>query len=181
MPRSFMTKPTSLRVSALGLLPGERRLADEALALDHPAEAGLERRVLLVDVVAVEGEARLEAQGVARAEADRLEARAAAAVEERVPQARRRSAACDEQLEAVLAGVAGARHVDVDARRSSRRRKVNGASSATGDRRSDCDQRDGARPLHREQRDAVGRVVDVADRARLLVEPARRPCRCWRR
>ena len=39
---------------ALGLLLGERLLADEALALDHPAEAGLERRVVLVDVVAVE-------------------------------------------------------------------------------------------------------------------------------
>ena len=46
-----------------------------AFAFDDPTKARFERRVLFIDVVAVEREARLEAECVARAEADRAEAK----------------------------------------------------------------------------------------------------------
>ena len=81
-------------------------------------QAGLHGRDLLGELVAVERHAGLEAQHVARAEAAGLEpfiAVVARAVRSK-GSARRRS---DEELEAVLTGVAGARD-----RSQARRRRV---------------------------------------------------------
>src|SRR5215475_12263407 len=51
------------------LLLTQRRRADEvAVELDRPAQARLERRVIVVEVVAVERQPRLEAERVARAQ-----------------------------------------------------------------------------------------------------------------
>ena len=88
-----------------GLALGAHRLgADEArVLLARPAEAGLDRAARLREVVAVEVEADLEAQRVARAEAGGRRA----AGDELVPD-RRGVVGRDEQLDAVLAGVAGA-------------------------------------------------------------------------
>ena len=92
------------------LLPAQHVVADELLLLpaDRPAEIGLEHGRRLVDVVAVEPHRRLEPQRVARAEAGGHDAGRFAGVEHRVPDAlgRRRR---HEHLEAVLAGIAGAR------------------------------------------------------------------------
>src|SRR6185503_17195142 len=91
----------------------ERRAADEVARcapVDGPAEAGLERRDRLVHVLAVEVHAGLETQRIAGAEAAGLHAR----LDERRPQRldmRRRQ----RDLEAVLAGVAGARDEVFDA------------------------------------------------------------------
>src|ERR1043165_1734739 len=79
--------------------------------LDDPAEVGLERRRGLVDVVAVEGHFRLEAQRVARAEAARLDVAGLDELAEDPLRLRRR----EVELEAVLAGVAGAGDDGIDA------------------------------------------------------------------
>ena len=104
-----ITKPTSLRVTPAAFCARSASRADEvaAVELHHPAEARLERRGLLVEVVAVERQPRLEAQRVARAQADRLAAGGAGRLEQRVPQ-RGGVLGVAEDLEAVLAGVAGA-------------------------------------------------------------------------
>src|SRR3712207_5206972 len=63
--------------------PAHRLGADEAgLLATRPAEAGRDRIVLLVEVVAIEVKASLQAQGVAGAQAGRLGARG----HQRVPQ-----------------------------------------------------------------------------------------------
>src|SRR5262249_10801921 len=72
--------------------------------LDDPPEARLERVRRVVDVVAVEGEARFEAERVARAEARRLEPEGLARGDERAPE-RGRVVPRTEDLDAVLAGV----------------------------------------------------------------------------
>ena len=78
--------------------------ADEAgVLLAAPAQPGLDRPAVGGQVVAVEVEADLEAQRVARAEADGR----GAGGENGVPH-RGRVRRVDEQLDAVLAGVAGA-------------------------------------------------------------------------
>src|SRR5439155_16633744 len=61
---------------SFGLLPHQRIAADEVTfaELDDPTEARLERCRLFVDVVAVEHQALLEAERIARPEADRHEA-----------------------------------------------------------------------------------------------------------
>src|SRR5262249_47327061 len=91
---------------ALGMLAGEGLTPDESASaeLDHPAETGLARRGRLVDVVAVQAQPRLQAQRVARAEATRFGAGARQRFEDRAGVGR-----LAEDLEAVLAGVAGAR------------------------------------------------------------------------
>ena len=77
MPRSSISKPTILRVDAVGLLLAQRVGADEVVLLpaDDPAQIRFERGRRLVDVVAVEAHAGFEAQRVARAEAARDDVR----------------------------------------------------------------------------------------------------------
>ena len=135
----------------------------------RPASSGV---VLVVDVVAVERQPRLEPQRVARAQADRLAARGAAASSSASHSAGgvRRVA---EQLEAVLAGVAGAgdpdRHArDVGvggeaeagaARRAAMlRQRLQRAAAAAGPWKA-------IRPVSRRG------VLDLAVGAALLVEP----------
>ena len=70
---------------AIGMLALEHPATDEVAALverDGPAERGFVRRHGFVHVPAVEVHARLQAQGVARAEPGRLHARG----EQRVPE-----------------------------------------------------------------------------------------------
>ena len=121
MPRSTISKPTSLRARPFCLLAREHVAADEValVELHDPAEVGLERGGGVVDVVAVERHLRLEAQRVARAEAARLHA----GVDE-LAQDARRVLGRDVDLEAVLAGVAGAR--------DDRRRAVDRAAGRSG-------------------------------------------------
>ena len=147
MPRPVITKPASLRVTPGGLLRAQRVAADEvgAVQLHDPAEARLERRGLVVEVVAVERQPRLEAQRVARAQAHGLAADGGGGLEQRGPTARAASPARAEDLEAVLAGVAGAGDPDRrrprprasarTAKRAQRRRAatvVSGASACCG-------------------------------------------------
>src|SRR5437764_10807839 len=89
------------------LLPDERVAADELALreLHQPAEVRLQWRRRVVDVVSVQRHPHLETQRVARAEPRR---RHAARTEQRLPD-RRCIAIVEVQLEAVLAGVAGAR------------------------------------------------------------------------
>src|SRR6266851_3957140 len=93
------------------LLLGLRdRLAPEELLVElaGPGETGLDGVRRLVDLVPVQRETRLEPERVAGPQADRLQALGLAGLEQRVPHARRVGAR-DEDLEAVLAGIPGAR------------------------------------------------------------------------
>src|SRR5690606_31138963 len=91
------------------LLALERAPADELalVELDHPREAGLERRALLVDVVAVQDVAHLEAERVPGAETRGDHALRLAHLEDATPE-RDRVLVRHVQLEAVLARVTGA-------------------------------------------------------------------------
>src|SRR5207237_80005 len=91
-----------------GLLLLERRLADEVALrkLHEPREICLERSDGFVDVVTVERHAHLEPQRVARAESGRSHL---AGGHEGLPDGKRR-VVVDVELEAVFAGVAGARN-----------------------------------------------------------------------
>ena len=85
------------------------RPADEVARLvqpDDPAQARFERVHGPVELVAVEGHAGLQAQRVAGTQPDRHEPDAPARLHQRVPQGRG-GVPRHEQLEAVLAGVAG--------------------------------------------------------------------------
>src|SRR6185436_17908557 len=74
-----------LASEAARLLVAQRLRAEElAVELDGPAQAGLERGVVVVEIVAVERQPGLEAQRVARAQADRQAARREV-VDERAP------------------------------------------------------------------------------------------------
>ena len=82
---------------------------DEGLVqLARPAEARLDRVGGLVDVVPIEREARLQTQRVAGSQADRLDPGLAPGRKQAVPH-RGRIGVGHEHLEAVLAGVSGAR------------------------------------------------------------------------
>src|SRR5439155_9001880 len=100
------------QLSRQRLLPNrvERLPADEVPLVEFgdPAEPRLERICGLVDVVAVEREARFEAERVARAEAGRLHPHRFAELEERAPKLRSVVPRA-EDLDAVLARVSGAR------------------------------------------------------------------------
>ena len=106
--------------AAAGAVPGHalQRCAAHEIAglveLDDPALAGLEGIRGPVELVAVERHAGLEAERVARPQAHRDHAAGPARVEERVPQLAG-AAVLDEDLEAVLAGVARPRHERRDA------------------------------------------------------------------
>src|SRR5580700_9742315 len=95
----------------LGIQPGQGGAADEIalLELDGPSEGAAVRVGVVVHVLAVEAQPRLEAQRVARAEAARDQSVARAGFQERVPEGRcvRR---VDVQLEAILPRVAGPRY-----------------------------------------------------------------------
>ena len=110
MPGAVISNPTSLRAQAGALLLVERRLADEVVFLpaDDPSQIGLEHGRGLVDVLAGQVHAGLEPQRVARAKADRHDAGVGACFENRIPHALGRCRR-NEQLEAVLARVAGSR------------------------------------------------------------------------
>ena len=103
----------------LALRPDDLRADEARVLLAAPAEAGLDRPAVLGQVVAVEVEADLEAQRVAGAEAD---GRGAASVS-----ASQTAVACSgamQQLDAVLAGVAGAGDEDVRRARDGQRRRA---------------------------------------------------------
>src|SRR5438874_4688296 len=103
-----------LALRSLGLLHGDHVAAREILVeLAGPPEARLDRIGGLVDVVAVEGEARFETECVARAKADRLDAVLGPGREQSVPD-RSRVGVRHKYFEAVLAGVAGAGDGRVD-------------------------------------------------------------------
>ena len=74
MPTRWRGAPCS-NWSRIAAAPGKSQRGAAALA-DHPGEAGLDRRGQLVDVVAVEAEARLQPQRIAGAEAGRRRPRA---------------------------------------------------------------------------------------------------------
>src|SRR5262249_51771911 len=86
-----LLEPDELPGKARRLDPDQRRLPEEVarlVELHDPAEAGLERVRRLVDLVAVERQASLEAQRVARAEPGGLEAERLARLDERAPELR---------------------------------------------------------------------------------------------
>ena len=95
----------------------ERVLADEvvlAVELDREADAGLERVDLVVELVAGEDQACLDADHVERLEAQRREAVRLTGLPDRVPD-RGPVVGVAEDLVAELAGVARARDHDRDA------------------------------------------------------------------
>src|SRR5438067_3681047 len=92
-----------------GLFRRDHIAPDEGLVqLARPAEARLDRVGGLVDVVPIEREARLQTQRVAGSQADRLDPGLAPGRKQAVPH-RGRIGVGHEHLEAVLAGVSGAR------------------------------------------------------------------------
>ena len=101
MPGPVKTKGTSF--SGLGSSRSASAPMKPVSELAAPAEPGLDRVAVLGEVVAVQVEADLEAQRVAGGEADRRHARSSRASHTAVGAVRR-----DQQLDAVLAGVAGA-------------------------------------------------------------------------
>src|ERR671937_1360702 len=91
------------------LSPGslQRRLADEVFAeADGPLQGGLERIGLCVHVHAVQPHPGLQPEGVARAQSRRLQPVTLARLEQRCPKPGSFGIAAEE-LEAVLAGIAG--------------------------------------------------------------------------
>ena len=150
--------------------------ADEArVLLARPAEAGLDRAARLHQVVAVEVEADLEAQRVARAEAGRRRA----ARDERVPD-RAGVAGRDEQLDAVLAGVAGAADErGAPATCGSTRGEALGQRAPSASAGDDLAR---ARALHGEHRVVVEAVGDLdVEAARRARGTTRGPRRGWPR
>ena len=118
----------------------------------------------MVDVVAVEGQSRLEAQRVARAEADRL----ATALHERLPDGDR---VCrrDEELEPIFTGVARAGGGDVHAGEfgigESEARHLGESAAAQA-----IAQLDRARALHGDEGKVSTAVLDVAQLGGVLAE-----------
>ena len=102
-----------------GLLLGQQRLAAperRLLPADRPAGARLVRRDVARQLVAVQRVAHLGAQRVARAEPAQPDALVLAGLEDRVPQLAG-PVGVDQELVAVLAGVAGAADGHLGARR----------------------------------------------------------------
>ncbi len=94
---------------AVLLLPNQHVAADEIflVELHEPAQASLERRVLRIEVVAVQGESHLEAEGVASAESGRSQPHTLPVFQEPSPQCSG-IVGCDVELEAVFTRVASA-------------------------------------------------------------------------
>src|SRR4029079_6386517 len=102
--------PGRLRLDAPGGLPVEGRPAHEVprlVQLDDPPETGLVRVRRRVELVAVEGHPGLEPERVAGTEPDRGDALVLARFHQGIPELGG-PGRVDEDLEAVLAGVAGA-------------------------------------------------------------------------
>ncbi len=167
-----MPAPSILNGASFSAVPSRRARAtalgaDEAGRLRAaPAEAGLDRVALGRQVVAVQVEADLEPQRVAGAEP----AGDDAGVEQLGPD-RRRDLGVDQQLDPVLAGVAGAaderRPVADPRRRDPHPRRQRDAEGAGEDR-------PGVRALHGEHRVAVGDVAHGDVEARGSSDQARR-------
>ena len=170
LPWRAIPGPVSLKGTSFSAGPASRAArtasdADEAgVLLAAPAQAGLDRAALLHQVVAVEVEADLEAQRVARGEAGGHAPR----VQQRVPAARRGLGRC-QHLDAVLAGVARAAHERlgaVDVRGSAVMRVGRSPSAMASDDLARL------RALDGEHRVAVVRVGDVdVERLGLPLEP----------
>ena len=109
MPRSTISKPTSLRGTpgAFCAASASRPRKSPLPMLHDPAEVGLEGRDRVVDVVAVERHLRLESQRVARAEPARRDAVDLSLLEQ-PPEDGLRVFGTAVDLEPVLARVAGA-------------------------------------------------------------------------
>src|SRR5689334_3993549 len=133
------------------------------LKLHDETQAGLIRRRGVVDVVAVERQPGLEPQRVARAESDGFRASRA---DEGVPELLGIAGAA-VQLEAVFAGVAGARDEALHAG-DFPLREVVVRNHPNADARELADERLGLGALHREQRRFVGDVAQPHVRAELL-------------
>ena len=130
----------------------------------------------LVDVVAVEAEARLEPQRIARAEADRLHLGLG---QQRVARAAGRVRR-DRDLEAVLARVAGAGDVAPDAAdRAAARAVMNAMAAASG--ASFASDRLGRRALQGEQRAVLRRGSSSTPAGSRACDDARSRHPCGRR
>ena len=94
-----------------GLVGGGECVTAHELVVEHdgPAQAGLEGRDIAVELMTVQWHARLQPQRVTGTKAARLQSCCGAGSGERDPQ-RGSLVPGDEQLETVLAGVAGASH-----------------------------------------------------------------------
>ena len=103
-----------LLLNDLGPRPGKPPSSRRRLPIAQ-TEPGLDRRDLLGQLVAVEAKPRLQAEAVARAEADRQNA----FISQQTPRQVHRVAGGDRDLESVLAGIAEAR----DAHRRHRRQR----------------------------------------------------------
>ena len=147
---------------ALGLLAAQHVAAEERrlVPADDPAQVAFEHGGGLVHVVAVEAHRRLEAQRVARAEAARDQPVVLARPARSAFHSARRELRRHEDLEAVLAGVAGARDGAADAGHLAVREPVvlDGPSRSTAV--SDWTIAARLRPLHGDERVAVARVDD---------------------
>ena len=117
--------------------------------------------------MAVEDVARLEAADVARSQPARLQP-VAARCQQRVPQGS--GVALREELETVLAGVAGPRHQAISARDLGRGR-AEPLQFSEGERSQRLQDLTRRRSLHREERCLGGRVLDGHSRKPVLDEP----------
>ena len=148
---------------ALGLLPLQQGATREVLPLDefgNPPQPGLDGRGSVVQVIAVEAEAHLEAKRVARAQAYGLDAELGAGLEDGVPYPQR-GLGPEVQLEAARARVSGVGDDDV---RLPRQRAVGevvvgDAGEVHGGQFLQRLQRAGA--LHGQLRHAVGGVLQL--------------------
>ncbi len=113
MPRSTISRPMILRLGPPWPAPrasASRPMKSPLSSLSQRVEAGFEDVDLFRDFVAVEAHARFEAQRVARAQAAGPDAELRARFEQRVPHLHGGGlVGGDVDLEAVFAGVAGAR------------------------------------------------------------------------
>ncbi len=158
MPRSSSLETDDLARHAGGLLLPQHGRADEVVFLpaDDPAQIRFERARRLIDVVAVEPHGRFEPERVPRAKAARNQVHRAPGFQDGQPEPigglRRR-----EDLESVLARVAGARNSGADVGDLAVREPVvlQRCEVHAGQRLQDLER---ARPLDGEERIARARV-----------------------
>ena len=147
---SVIRNATSFRSGPRALTSRSRSAPVNSVSSAHdPAEAARDRVPLRADVVAVQRVADLEPQRVARAEAAGHDA----AREDRVPE-RRRVLGHARQLDALLAGVAGAVDHHLDAVELAHLPREGAAAL-------EPEPLERPRALHGEQRVLVGDVADV--------------------
>ena len=172
MPRPVDFSPHSRRrgpasfSAARALAPPELRL----LPADGPPGPGLHGGDVAGQLVAVQRVAHLGAEGVAGAEAARTDAEVLAGVQDGVPELLR-PVGVDEQLVAVLAGVAGAADGDL----GGAVRAGAGHEGHVGQLPGDAEQLEHLQrpgPLHGEDGDLLVPVGDRDPRRRLVGQPA---------